>query len=235
MQDIAAPPMPMGRPSMDSQGRQRRPSRDQYGNPLLPDMNMPLRHRTSDESFASRGSRGRRGGYGPAPRGYGAPRGGYPPRGGSYGPRGGFRGGPPPPGWNGRGRGGYGPPPPGMRAPRPAPPPGYSNADLGYYDNANSPGARSGPSPIMNQPPQDAYAGPMIGQAIEMDERTGSPAQPASPNQDSYGQNYGLRDSDADVAGLVGLQQERRGSPMRRESERESGMRSPTSVYSNEQ
>ncbi|KAK5164289.1 regulator of ime2 [Saxophila tyrrhenica] len=236
MQDVAPPPMPMGRPSMDSQGRPRRPSRDQYGNPMgPPDMNMPLRHRASDESFASRGSRGRRGGYGPAPRGYGAPRGGYgPPRGGSYGPRGGFRGGPPPPGW--RGRGGYGPPPPGMRPPRPAPPPGYSNGS--YYDGGYAPGPRSGPSPTMEQPPPDAFvAGPMIGQAIEMDERTGSPAQPSSPtNQDHYGQAYGLRDSDADVAGLVGLQQDRSGSPMRRESDREaSGMRSPTSMYSSDQ
>jgi len=232
MQDVA-PPMPMGRTSMDSQGR---PRRDQYGNPIPPDMNMPLRHRTSDESFASRGSRGGRGGYGPAPRGYGAPRGGYPPRGGSYGPRGGFGGGPPPPGWNGRGRGSYGPPPPGMRAPRPAPPPGYSNFGNGPYDPAYAPGMRSGPSPTMEQPAPDAFvAGPMIGQAIEMDERTGSPAQPSSPNPDSYAQNYGLRDSDADVAGLVGLQQERRGSPMRTASERESGMRGPTSVYSSEQ
>ncbi len=88
----------------------------------------------------------------------------------------------------------------------------------------------------MEQPAPDAFvAGPMIGQAIEMDERTGSPAQPSSPNPDSYAQNYGLRDSDADVAGLVGLQQERRGSPMRTASERESGMRGPTSVYSSEQ
>lgn len=87
----------------------------------------------------------------------------------------------------------------------------------------------------MEQPPPDAFiAGPMIGQAIEMDERTGSPAQPSSPSQDSYQQNYGLRDSDADVTGMVGLQQGRN-SPMRRTSDRESGMRSPTSIYSSEQ
>lgn len=88
----------------------------------------------------------------------------------------------------------------------------------------------------MGQPPPDAFvAGPAIGQAIEMDERTGSPAQASSPSQEHYTANYGLRDSDADVTGMVGLQQDRQGSPMRRVSDRESGVRSPTSIYSSDQ
>ena len=225
-----APSMP--KRSMDSQGRPRRPSRDQYGNPIAyGEMPPPsLSHQNSEGSLGSRGSRGRsRGGYGPPPRGYGAPRGGYgPPRGG-YGPRGGYRGGPPPPGWNGRGRGGYGPPPPG-----------YGNEYFGAA--VPLPNSRSGPSPTMERPPPDDsfVAGPVgvpIGTAIEMDERTGSPPGPSSPNPGAFEsqENYGLRDSDADVMGMVGLQQDQRDGPMRMDStERESGVRSPTSIYSDQ-
>lgn len=231
------PPMPMaGRPSMDSQGRPRRPSRDDYGNPLP---SPGLRHQGSGGSLGSQGSygsRGRgRGGFGAPPRGSYGPRGGYgPPRGG-YGPRGGFRGGPPPPGWNGRGRGGYGPPPAGgMRgAPRP-PPPGYANDP--YYAGP-PPGPRSGASPTMERGPDPYVPGPEmpIGMAIEMDERTGSPPVMSPPHQTGQmNPSFGLRDSDADVNGMVGLQQDRRPSPMRRESERTSGQRSPTSIYSQE-
>ena len=240
-----APPMPMaGRPSLDSQGRPRRPSRDQYGNPIAMGMagELPppgLRHHGSQGSLgsnASYGSRGRgRGGYGPPPRGYPGPRGGYGPPRGAYGARGGFRGGPPPP-WNGRGRGGYGPPPPmGMRGPppRPGPPPGYANDQ--YY--GGPPGPRSGPSPTMDRSPDAFIAGTdvPIGTAIEMDERTGSPPAQGSPTGPGYfNQNYGLRDSDADVNGMVGLQQDRRPSPLRHDSERSSGVRSPTSIYSDQ-
>jgi hypothetical protein len=89
----------------------------------------------------------------------------------------------------------------------------------------------------MDQPLQDEFiAGPAIGQAIEMDERSGSPAHASSPSHEPYAPNYGLRDSDADVTGMVGLQQERRGSPIVvRDTERESGVRSPTSIYSSDQ
>ena len=97
-------------------------------------------------------------------------------------------------------------------------------------------------SPTMERSaPQDEFvAGPVdmpIGQAIEMDERTGSPPGPLSPTNpgafESQQQNYGLRDSDADVMGMVGLQQgqEQRAPPMRMDST-ESGQRSPTSIYS---
>ncbi|KAI7067431.1 hypothetical protein KC352_g42927, partial [Hortaea werneckii] len=62
-------------------------------------------------------------------------------------------------------------------------------------------------------------------QAIEMDERHGSP--PAAQDQgnytpalDSVGTDYGLRNSDADVMGMVGMQHGQTGQPSRKESER---------------
>ena len=68
-----------------------------------------------------------------------------------------------------------------------------------------------------------------IGQAIEMDERTGSPPG-AIPQQAAP---YGLRDSDDDVAGMVNLQQHDQpaynDAPARGH---ESDPLSPTSVYS---
>ena len=82
---------------------------------------------------------------------------------------------------------------------------------------------RNEPSPPL--PLQHPGEGEIIGQAIEMDARTGSPGL-ASPN---FPRNQQLRDSDSDVQGLVGLQKqgamkEHRDSPM-----------SLTSVYSGEQ
>lgn len=251
------PPMPMnGRPGADQGMGGGRPSRDEYGNPLPPMMaagmagELPppgLRHHTSQGSLGSNGSARRggapppgymrgRGGYGPPPRGYGPPRGGaYGPRGGygpprgGYGPRGGFRGGPPPPGWNGRGRGGYGPQGPGPRGP---PPPGYG-ADP-YY------GPQGGLAPVERQrsnPMQDQFVGrgpspsgsQTIGQAIEMDERTGSPPD-AVPHQVSP---YGLRDSDSDVGGMVGLQQDQPvGNGQPGQFAAHDDPTSPTSMYS---
>ncbi|KAK5133469.1 hypothetical protein LTR08_007711 [Meristemomyces frigidus] len=279
-----APPMPMGRPSMDSNGgigAQRQPSRDQYGNLIMPGVAMGaaglaaahelpppgLRHESSQGSLGSNRSnggspRGSRGGYGPPGRGYGPPRGGYgPPRGGNYGPRGGFRGQPPPPGWRGGRGGGFGgPPPPGAMMSggrggmsRQGPPPGYAAGPVvdPYYTTA-----RGTPSPSMGMdgmnPAQRAMvqhqdefvAGPVgeIGQAIEMDERTGSPPGPMSHTDQEHGfllpvgehdRNYGLRDSDGDVAGMVGLQQGHAQDPrmIRQESER-SEVKSMGSVYS---
>jgi len=60
----------------------------------------------------------------------------------------------------------------------------------------------------------------MVGQAIEMDANTGSPSHTpgfAPPNQ--------LRDSDADVQGMVALQQNRQDPPAR----------SPNGEYGGEQ
>jgi prepilin signal peptidase PulO-like enzyme (type II secretory pathway) len=175
--DDDLPPMPAH--PMDPYNMQRNP------NPPL------LMHQASNGTLDSQQSnrmgppppgygRGRggypppRGGYGPGPRGGFAPRGSYgPPRGG-FGPgRGGPQGtrGPPPPGWNGpQGRGmGAGPPPgPMMGRGLRGPPPGYSNNPL--------PPPGVGPFPRRNASPDGLGDGEVIGQAIEMDERTGSPA-----------------------------------------------------------
>lgn len=225
--DADAPPMP--RPSHEA-GMHRQRSRDQYGNPIAEGAAMGavaagLRHQNSQGSLGSN----RLNGYPPRGRGYGPPNRGYgPPRGrGGYGPPGPYNGrgrgghGPPPPGFNGRGRGGYGPPP-GMMGrggpARPMPPPGYG------ADPYNNP-PRNAPPPMDDQ----FVAGPAmpIGQAIEMDERTGSAAR-----QPVYENNaYGLRDSDGDVAGMVGLMQGRADmppSPMRDGAP----LASPSSVYS---
>ncbi|TEA20161.1 pH-response regulator protein palI/prr-5 [Colletotrichum sidae] len=169
-----------------------------------------------------------RGGYGPQGRGgYGTPpggRGGYgpPPRGG-YGPNG-MRGGrPPPPGYQ------NGPAPYDRR---PSPANNYGAPLAGPYGRRGSAtGSDSGPvysannstNPSLPNIPQQGYEAynpdrsslpraesppplpgdvppPMVGQAVEMDARTGSPAHPPQ----GFGQ---FRDSDADIAGMVGLQQ----------------------------
>jgi hypothetical protein len=192
----------------------RRQPVDQYGNPLPP---MP-----NDAYMMNGAPRGRGGPY----RGRGGPpRGGpYGPRGGGYGPRGGMRG-PPPPGWNGNGRGMRPPQGVPMNGPGPgrgAPPPGYNN---NVYGGPGGPPPRE-LSPYGNRgpPPQGAMPLP-IGQAIEMDNRTGTP--PANANQ-----NYGLRESDGDVQGMLALQQGGfpAGAPQRRPSP--GGLTSPTSEYS---
>lgn len=237
------PPAPPGAPG----GRGRGGPRDQYGNPMPPNGpygQPPLR------SQASNGTMGSDRSGGPPPF-YGAPgrgRGGYPPRGrGGFGPRG--RGGPPPmrgrggppPGYGG-GRGmGPGPGPMGMAmggAPMGAsrgPPPGYNN---GFY---GGPAQQSrGPPPGPYDDPRD-YNGQNqsnlgllpepnspIGQAIEMDARAGTP-------QEGGINNYGLRDSDNDLQGMIGLQQGRfdgggNGVPSRQASS--ASPLSPTSEYS---
>jgi hypothetical protein len=72
----------------------------------------------------------------------------------------------------------------------------------------------------MSPPPQNGYdSEPPIGMAVEMDGTQGRPSQ--------MGSNYGLRDSDGDVQGMIGLQQQR--------STPEPGNRSPTSTYSQSQ
>ncbi|KAK1454300.1 hypothetical protein CCUS01_10594 [Colletotrichum cuscutae] len=182
-----------------------------------------------------------RGGYGgpPGRGGYGGPppggRGGYgppPPRGG-FGPNS-MRGGrPPPPGYQ-PGPGGPGGPGPYDRRPSPAngyggPPPGgpYGRRSMDMapgYTSSNNLANPSLPSiPQQEQgyeaynpqrqslpraespPPLPGHDGqPMVGQAVEMDAATGSPAHPPA----GFGQ---FRDSDADIAGMVGLQQQQNG------------------------
>ena len=185
------------------------------------------------------GPRGR-GGYGPPSRGgggYGSPnrggpyggpqRGGYggpPPMNGRGGP-GGYRGqGPPPQNWRGggQGRGGYGAPLAagagiagagmmmGRDGQRQPPPPTYAGDTGGRY----SPQMGRGPQPGsfgQPSPTRDQYAGP-IGQAIEMDERTGT----GSPPVDSRAVGYGA------VGG---------GGEVRQPGGRDE-VRSPESVYS---
>ncbi|KAI2620559.1 pali-domain-containing protein [Hypoxylon sp. NC1633] len=172
-----------------------------------------------------------RGGYGPPGRGgYGPPpngRGGYGSRGG-YGPGGMMRGGrTPPPTYPGGGpydrrpspAGAYGEYGPGRQV-SPAPPGGAYGmesvmpnisagaADPGGYQAYNP--DRASELPRAESPPpmpgvDDAHEMP-VGQAVEMDASTGSPAhQPRG-----FGQfNNQLRDSDADVAGMLALQQAR--------------------------
>ncbi|KAF4902138.1 pH-response regulator protein palI/prr-5 [Colletotrichum fructicola] len=187
-----------------------------------------------------------RGGYGPPGRGgYGPPpggRGGYgpPPRGG-YGP-GGMRGGrPPPPGYqNNAGPYDRRPSPANAYgAPAPGPygrsgsesAPSYTATNTNpslpsipqqqgyeaYHPDRNSLPRAESPPPL----PGDAPA-PMVGQAVEMDARTGSPAQPPP----GFGQ---FRDSDADIAGMVGLQQ---GGGNRSNPQRHDTYMSETSRYS---
>lgn len=99
------------------------------------------------------------------------------------------------------------------------PPPVYDSSYASGEDRRSPPAAgqiaQRNPSPA----PQPHES---IGQAIEMDERTGS----AGPGQ------YGLHDSDGDVAGIVALQQGR-SSPMRGASGGTNPM-SPTSIYSDQ-
>ncbi len=171
-------------PSARSPSGRRQPV-DQYGNPIPP---LPTDSYMMNNG-PPRGPPG--GGRGGSFRG----RGGYPPRGGPYGgprgrgngPRGGMRG-PPPPGWVGNGRGGR--PPQGVPMGRGPPPPGYNN---NYYNQGPPPPRET--SPYENRGTSPPAPVP-IGQAIEMDNRSG-----ISPK------NYGLRESDGDVAGMLALQQ----------------------------
>lgn len=175
------------------------------------------------------GYRGGRGGRGSFDN-YGRPmrgRGGYgPPARGGYGPRGGRGGYGPQP------RGGYGPsgmrggrsPPPGGyaampgsfddRRPSPAEPygpydQGPSDPSVGYMAQARTSGGFEPYNPDTSSLPRAESPPPMTGhghsvspheQAVEMD------ATPADPPQ-GYGQYGQLRNSDTDVAGMVGLQQ----------------------------
>lgn len=191
----------------------------------------PLNHQRSDPAMGSRGRGGMggfrgRGGYPPNARGFAQGafrgRGGYPNngRGGFPGPYrgaynngmnergmpmgGGMRSrGPPPPdyaGPPGQYGTGYDRRPPqaldGYQDAAPMPQPAYMayNGDAGEEENL--PRAESPP------PLEDLHLGP-VGQAVEMDASTGSPA--VSPA--GFGKFGPIRDGDADIAGMVGMQQ----------------------------
>ncbi|KAI0487692.1 pali-domain-containing protein [Xylaria cf. heliscus] len=179
-----------------------------------------------------------RGGYGPPGRG---PYGPGPNGRGGFGQRGGYNGGmrggrTPPPGYAGGapydGRtpppGGFGPYGPGRQV-SPAPP----NAP--YDDNRSMPSVSTGITntggyqpyraddpddlPRAESPPplpgNDLPAPGAVGQAVEMDAVTGSPAQ--SPA--GFGQfNNNIRDSDTDVAGMLALQELRTSSAQQRDT-----------------
>ncbi|KAK3336897.1 SUR7/PalI family-domain-containing protein [Cercophora scortea] len=167
-------------------------SRDQYGNPVRAPDAYSTRSRSSLERLNSRGRgnmppggyRGR-GGYGP------------PGRGGGYN---GYSAGPPP-----NGRGGYGAP-----------------ARGGYYGPTQRgpppPSYRGSPGPNDGRPPPGAYGRPPVPvYNQELDDLPRAESPPPLPELDdarappqSYGQGqYGIRDSDADVAGMLAMQQAR--------------------------
>jgi uncharacterized membrane protein len=186
----------------------RGPPVDQYGNPLPPGpMGAPLRQQNSNTSLGSTPSN--RSGGPPGPY-YGRGRGGYPPmpgRGG-YPPRGGMmRGGP---------QGMRGPPPPGYGRGRGGMPPGAMMGRGGYPPPRGGYGGYGMPS---RGPPMMDNQGP-IGQAVELDERTGLP----SPSQSRP--NSGPREGD--MPGMVGMMQQ-----PRRSTER--GPMSPSSDYEHSQ
>jgi hypothetical protein len=220
------------RPPPGSYGvRSRDPSADPSLNRQYSDSGVSMRGRGM--SYRGRGGPNR-GGYGPPRGGYGPPRGGYgPPRGGNYGPsRGGY--GPPYRGGMNDGmmagammRGGMGGAPPGYNpgydnrgisragsfGRRPSPPeggPGYGNAyqqqtpAVVAYAPYN-PGDRSSLPRAESPPPLPGLESGIVGQAVEMDATTGSPS--TAPN--GFGQFGNIRESDGDVAGMVGLQQQR--------------------------
>lgn len=188
---------------------------------------------------------GGRGGYGPPGRGGYGP--GPGPSRGAYGPRGGYGGGSMrggrgggPPAYAGNGGydrrppppdayGNYGPGPGRQGSPAPAVPYGANpsmpsvstgTTGTGGYEAYNPdrvselPRAES-PPPL---PGTDATSGP-VGQAIEMNATTGSPSH-APPG---FGQFNGIRDSDADVAGMLALQQGR--MPQRHDTVMSNGSR----------
>ncbi|KAI8632607.1 pali-domain-containing protein [Xylariaceae sp. FL1651] len=182
-----------------------------------------------------------RGGYGPGPNGRGGPRGGY---------GGGMRGGrTPPPGYPGGAAsydrrapppGAYGDYGPGRQmSPAPRGPPYDANPSIpsvstsitntGSYqayhpDQGNDLPRAESPPPL---PATDIPAPVVVGQAVEMDATTGSPAHPPG----GFGEfNNHIRDSDTDVAGMLALQEARTSSALRQDTHMSEG-----SKYSQEE
>lgn len=213
---------PMPRPPPGQYGmRSRDPSADgsqrQYG-----DVNSRGRGYRGGYRGGYAGERGRggygappRGGYGPPPRGgFGQSRGGYggPYRGDGAMMRG--RGGAPPGYGASQGRGGYEnrsmPPVAGYGGRRsssqPRPYDAYSNAQpAGGYVPYNPNDSRSSLPRAESPPPMSGIDDGPVGQAVEMDATTGSPQHMPT----GFGQFENIRESDGDVAGMVGLQQQR--------------------------
>ncbi|EGZ78237.1 pali-domain-containing protein [Neurospora tetrasperma FGSC 2509] len=170
-----------------------------------------------------------RGGYGPPPRGYGGPG----PRGGRGPPPQGYQGGPdrrPSPGapyGPGPGVGTYGPSQPSPYANRQQSPgpqfaaPGYGNPEQpGPQYSAYNPRRVSLPR-AESPPPLPGIDDGMPGPAVELD------ASPANPG---VGQ-YGIRDSDSDVAGMLAMQQARVPDPDRGNDANGHSQEGPNDVY----
>ncbi|PNY25153.1 pH-response regulator protein palI/RIM9 [Tolypocladium capitatum] len=209
------------------------PSRDAYGNPVNgpPDAYGMPRGQSAD-GMSRRGRGEGRGGYG---------RGGYdndgaPMRGrGGYGPpgRGGPRG----------GRAGYGPPPRGAygmrggRAPgqydrNPSADPYYGQPSGGLPDhsfnatnNASMPGY--GPNNPDDEFPRAESPPPLAGSGTTRGIGPVDAAPPKLPN--TFGRFGQIRDSDVDVAGMVGLQQGR--PPGRHDTVMTDGSKYSTDAY----
>jgi hypothetical protein len=254
---IAMPPQ--GPPGMRSRDPASDPSLNrQYSDPAMGGRGrgMPYRGRggyppgRGGYGPPPNGRGGYRGGYGP-PGG----RGGYGPP-GPYGRppmndgmmagamggmaagammRGGGRGGPPP----GYGRGGYDrsvSPPGGYNqyGRRPSGPEGETYGrntsprppPVGEYTAYNPEEVRDSLPRAESPPPLpgDERGGP-VGQAVEMDASTGSPSHAPS----GFGKFGQLRDSDGDISGMVGLQQQRQNA-LNRDTATSEG-----SVYSGEE
>jgi hypothetical protein len=196
-----------------------------------------------------------RGGYGP-PQGRGGYGPGPGPRGGLMGPIAGAAGGamagrggrgPPPGYYNGYGgppggRGGYGraPSPAGSYGPYGRRPSNESSASAynrnpspgpgGFvaYPGGNTQSMTSSLPRAESPPPLPGVDEGPVGQAVEMDATTGSPPIPAA----GFGNFGGIRDSDGDVAGMVGLQQ---GISPRPGPQRHETIMSETSRYSTDE
>ncbi|ELR03242.1 hypothetical protein GMDG_01225 [Pseudogymnoascus destructans 20631-21] len=190
--------------------------RDQYGNIIPPQAGMrnpDPRNQFGPGGYRGRGGpqgsfRGRGGGPGYGRGGYGGGPGGGP----GYGPGpGGMRGGRGPPpnypgGYNNRGGGGGGPQ-------RSVSPPnngyGFDQSQQSLNSSGYGGPGRGRPESLAraeSPPPMDGMGMGPVGQAIEMDATTGSRSPGLHP---PGGYGWGLRDSDGDVAGMVGLQQQR--------------------------
>ena len=79
-------------------------------------------------------------------------------------------------------------------------------------DNTDDLPRAESPPPLPNS---DLTALGPVGQAVEMDARTGSPAQPPA----GFGQfNNRIRDSDTDVAGMLALQEARTSTAQRHDT-----------------
>lgn len=154
---------------------------------------------------------GGRGGYGPPPRGYGPARGGRtPPPGyqGAYDRRGSPAGAP----YQNQGQYGR------QQSPGPSAPGYMTNASMpSVSTNSNSYGTQRDSLPRAESPPPlseiDGTTVARPGQAVEMDAATGSPAH--APQ--GFGQ-YGIRDSDSDMAGMLALQQGKTNMPQRHDT-----------------